>query len=633
QSINGCDSTVVITLTVLPVYNHIVEVAICDGETYIFGTQNLTDSGEYTEIFQSINGCDSTVVLTLTVHPVYNHTDEAAICDVDTFVFGTQNLTASGEYTEIFQSINGCDSTVVLTLTVHPVYNHTDEAAICDGEDYIFGTQILNTTGEYTEIFQSINGCDSTVVLTLTVHPVYNHTDEVAICDGDTYEFGAQSLTTSGEYTEIFQSIDGCDSTVVLTLTVNVCLEICVNLKFNFGWNIFSSLNYPNPADMKTIFQPIIDRSSLVKIQDEMGSSLEDWGIFGGWQNNIGDIAPTEGYKIKVAFDDSLEICGLRVEFPFAIPLKEGWNIMGYPQTLAFDGMDIIQQLIDRATLLKVQDENGNAIEDWGIFGGWQNNIGDFVSGEGYKIKVNANDTLWIYESYPKSRAIIPELVATTHFKKVFDGNGVDHMNINLVGLQQNFAQAGDEIALFDGDICVGAITLLPHHLSLGGVSIPASASESGEMAGFTDGNEFSLILWNARQNQEYKLEPKIEEGPVRFKKHETTVLNLEKYATVRLNGLEISGLNNVKCYPNPFRDEVTVEINLLADSEVAVEVLNQLGQRVTYILTQKLLQEGKYQFIWDGRNDSNQKVSPGVYYLKINLNGTYLHEKIVLSK
>ncbi|MBT7043844.1 MAG: M6 family metalloprotease domain-containing protein, partial [Gammaproteobacteria bacterium] len=124
-------------------YNHTDVVSICQGEDYVFGTQILTASGEYTEIFQSVDGCDSTVVLTLTVHPVYNHTDVAAICDGEGYVFGVQNLTASGEYTEIFQSINGCDSTVVLTLTVHPAYNHTDVAAICDGETYIFGTQNL----------------------------------------------------------------------------------------------------------------------------------------------------------------------------------------------------------------------------------------------------------------------------------------------------------------------------------------------------------------------------------------------------------------------------------------------------------------------------------------------------------
>ncbi len=220
-TMHGCDSTVTLNLTVLPVYNHTDEVNICEGETYVFGEQTLTTSGEYTKVFESVSGCDSTVVLTLNVNPVYNQTDEATICHGETYVFGTKNLTEAGVYTEVFPSDTGCDSTVVLTLTVNPVYSHTDEVAICQGETYVFGTKNLTVAGVYTEVFPSDTGCDSTVVLTLTVNPVYNNTDEATICQGETYAFGTKNLTEAGVYTEVFPSDTGCDSTVVLTLSVN----------------------------------------------------------------------------------------------------------------------------------------------------------------------------------------------------------------------------------------------------------------------------------------------------------------------------------------------------------------------------------------------------------------------------
>jgi predicted RNA-binding protein with TRAM domain len=214
-----------------PVYNHTDEQTICEGETYVFGTQNLTTSGEYTELFESVNGCDSTVVLTLTVNPVYNHTDEQTICEGETYVFGTQNLTTSGEYTEVFESVDGCDSTVVLTLTVNPVYNHTDEQTICEGETYVFGTRNLTTPGEYTHTFTSVNGCDSVVTLTLTVNPVYDETVEATIHEDELpYIFGGESLDESGVYTKTFASVAGCDSIVTLTLTVleySVPVAVC----------------------------------------------------------------------------------------------------------------------------------------------------------------------------------------------------------------------------------------------------------------------------------------------------------------------------------------------------------------------------------------------------------------------
>ncbi len=65
-------------------------------------------------------------------------------------------------------------------------------------------------------------------------------------------------------------------------------------------------------------------------------------------------------------------------------------------------GMAVIRQLIDRGSLVKVQDEKGHAIENLGDWGGWHNSIGTFRSGEGYRIHVSQPDTLTIFPSYPE---------------------------------------------------------------------------------------------------------------------------------------------------------------------------------------------------------------------------------------
>ena len=238
---NGCTATDDFGLVVLPVFNTTDAMTICDGDSYLFGTQTLTASGQYTEVFMAANGCDSTVVLDFTVNPVYNTVDAMAICDGDSYTFGTQTLTATGQYTEVFMAANGCDSTVVLNFMVYPVYNTVDAMTICDGDSYQFGTQLLTTTGQYTEVFMSADGCDSTVVLDFMVYPVYNTADAMTICDGDSYQFGTQLLTTTGQYTEVFMSADGCDSTVVLDFMVNPvfntsdAMTICDGDSYLFG--------------------------------------------------------------------------------------------------------------------------------------------------------------------------------------------------------------------------------------------------------------------------------------------------------------------------------------------------------------------------------------------------------------
>jgi PKD repeat protein len=71
------DSTYTVLITVNPEYTVVDRVSICRDSTYRFGTQNLTEAGEYVEVFQTAQGCDSTVTLTLRTIPgnteIINH--------------------------------------------------------------------------------------------------------------------------------------------------------------------------------------------------------------------------------------------------------------------------------------------------------------------------------------------------------------------------------------------------------------------------------------------------------------------------------------------------------------------------------------------------------------------------------
>ncbi len=157
--------------------------------------------------------------------------------------------------------------------------------------------------------------------------------------------------------------------------------------------------------------------------------------------------------------------------------------------------------------LVKVQDEAGNSVEDWGSYGGWTNTIGNFIHGEGYWIKVNANDTLNVLSTYANSGIpAFTKSMKATHFLTAFPGNGVHHMNINLVKLPAAQLQEGDEIAVFDGDLCVGAVKLILRNISDSLVSIPVSASDGLSLSGFSEGNTFSLKLWKASTGFEHQV-------------------------------------------------------------------------------------------------------------------------------
>ncbi|RIJ48853.1 T9SS C-terminal target domain-containing protein [Maribellus luteus] len=231
---NGCDSTVVLTLNVLDTSLVSKEVTICESELpYTFGTQSLLAGGNYLEVFTRDNGCDSTVMLTLTVSDTFVVTDTLVLCENDLpYQFGTQLLLSSGNYTEVFASANGCDSTVVLSLTVNDTFDVADTVSVCENNlPYQFGSQELSVDGIYTELFTSSAGCDSTVTLVFSVSDTFALAYSDTICENDLpYRFGGQSLTISGTYTETFPAINGCDSVVTLSLTVHPAYRATINV-------------------------------------------------------------------------------------------------------------------------------------------------------------------------------------------------------------------------------------------------------------------------------------------------------------------------------------------------------------------------------------------------------------------
>jgi hypothetical protein len=292
--------------------------------------------------------------------------------------------------------------------------------------------------------------------------------------------------------------------------------------------------------------------------------------------------------------------------------------------------MDIFQLLIGEGKLKKVMDQYGNTIEDWGAYGGWLNNIGNLIPGQGYKVNVTGDCSLTLTGTLFKSQKLLNETEKMAHFAPAYYGNGINHMNINVVNLPAKVLNIGDELAVFEKDICVGAVKIQDYHLRNFSVSIVTSASDNAGMIGFTEGNSFSLKLWDSRQKREIALEPEILKGSSTFAKNESTFVSLEKYVKTGTEGTGGSNLNEINCYPNPFSDEITIEIGLENDSKVQVEVLNQLGQQVKMLFPKNGLNKGNHQIGWNGKNAANQTVPAGIYLVRAIIGDNILYKKVI---
>jgi len=112
----------------------------------------------------------------------------------------------------------------------------------------------------------------------------------------------------------------------------------------------------------------------------------------GQWTDSIGFINNAQGYSVHAIQPCSTIVEGIRIDGPVEVPLKAGWNILGY--CVQFPGLatNVVQPLIDAGVLYKVIDEDGNELKY--VAGMWINAIGYFETGKAYYIKVTEDVTL-----------------------------------------------------------------------------------------------------------------------------------------------------------------------------------------------------------------------------------------------
>ena len=448
----------------------------------------------------------------------------------------------------------------------------------------------------YNALFQyvsaDVNGAESSIKGTL-VYPLPSIVFDPA--NAVLHQLTATGATTFG----IFSGLGLYGQSIALSL----------------GWNIFSSNVIPTNLNMKDIFQTMITAGKLIKVMDESGKTLENTGVFGGWKNNIGILLQTEGYKVNVNANSTLLLEGSPVPLPLDIPLSTGWNIISYPSSLLQDAKSVVQPLIDAGKLVKVMDEAGKTIENYGTFGGWRNNIGNFTPNKGYKVNVSAAVTLTIPASGTKSAVLIPEVLASAHFVKIFEGNGIDHMNISLVDLKSSGLKAGDQIGIFDGQNCVGAATLGTDQLLDGTISITTSSNDglSADVNGFISGHPVILQLY--RGNQLYNLDMEKVAGSEIFEKNGSLFVKVS--ASELQDKLIKDGSDQFYCYPNPFVNDMTVYIQNSATIDISVAIYNLNGQEIKQLY--KGTNTGELFLKWNGTNSSGHRVAPGVYLIKMN--------------
>ena len=126
-----------------------------------------------------------------------------------------QELSTNIEYNFVVTQ----DSTLIAVFEVSPIClptTHEFDAIAC--QVYEWNGQPYTTSGDHVQLFTTAAGCDSTVILHLSIQEPYN--GEFTITTSNSYEWNNQTLTSSGDYVQQFTTAAGCDSTITLHLTI-----------------------------------------------------------------------------------------------------------------------------------------------------------------------------------------------------------------------------------------------------------------------------------------------------------------------------------------------------------------------------------------------------------------------------
>jgi hypothetical protein len=133
--------------------------------------------------------------------------------------------------------------------------------------------------------------------------------------------------------------------------------------------------------------------------------------------------------------------------------------------------------------------------------------------------------------------------------------------------------------------------------------------------------NTAGLVLYDAWVNQGRAAPVAMVQDTVSVSSIPTAIENTPKYKD-RLMAAQ----------PNPFNPATTVPFELEGRGRVYIQIFDVNG-RLTRTLLNEVRSPGKQQVTWDGRNDSGETVSSGVYFIKMRTGRFSAVEKAVFVK
>ena len=171
-------------------------------------------------------------------------------------------------------------------------------------------------------------------------------------------------------------------------------------IELSEGYSFVSSRIIAENPDMQEILQSNL--TNLEFVRNSQGFMVQKIGP--NWVNNIGDWVNTEGYLFKMSTADEVIISGEAIDPQTPLELSTGYQIIGYLPDYLLNAEEVFEDVLENLEF--VRNTAGSMLQKIGP--NWVNSIGYMQPGEGYLVKMTADDVL-IYKEWDCGNPIIDE--------------------------------------------------------------------------------------------------------------------------------------------------------------------------------------------------------------------------------
>ncbi len=369
------------------------------------------------------------------------------------------------------------------------------------------------------------------------------------------------------------------------------------------------------------------------------------WSVFGGMSglqivyndegqvlipgyniNTIGDINFLDGFYLFADQAQNINYVGTYIKVQdWDITLQPNkWNYVSMLSRNPVAVTDVFAGL--ESSISIVQAASGASwIPSQGI-----NTIGNMQPGLGYKIALSGASPVTF--SYPAAGS--KSMITQESEGKQLPGRNGSYFEYTETGLPYAVVltiksasgspynlNPGDEIGLFDGNVCVGS------GIYQGAAKMLITSwkkDESQNLPGYTSGNLMTAQVFRQSSGLITKHVLKKFTGAKAYY-GEGNFASLV-FEVIPSNEDAV----DMVVFPNPFKDETAITVNLQKAEYLKVNIYDNTGRLVKSLANDQLAPD-TYHLTWNGTDHLGVKLNPGVYLIMVETTGSVITEKVII--